>query len=412
MPTYKRALMEEHLRRMVDRGTIGEFLRSFAVNSALGGDQRTLIFLPGGLASELARANEEFDSAEPSNSYSYDTIWYDVFGVGFLQKALLLDMNGDEDKDRRLIVADGAIETCVYGPYDNFKTWCGARDIDLLVVGWDFRRRRDWIVEFIFDYLIPDVRQRAQDAGLGDPFARATLVGHSFGGMVCKWLMNEHARSFAQELQLVVTVGSPFYGYGGHAHRFFKGEPMVGSTYNLKTLTKVIATMKGGYSLMFCDGLTYDTYEQDLMADPKYRPPGYPSIDADNPAVRADPYNPGLRNAGESRYPQNWSWHAAYLAEGLLGYQEIAQPLDESVKAKFHCIRGVQVDGAGAPIANTRVSQRWSWVRSNYNPNSFPTPLSETQADMGFGDDAARDDCGWRHRRGQIDCTRHIASAH
>ena len=100
------------------------------------------------------------------------------------------------------------------------RIWCEAKDLDLLVVGWDFRRNPDWVIEFFFDYLVPGVTQGAADAGLPDPFAGATIVGHSFGGMVVKWILNDHTHPFCQNLGLAVTVGSPFNGSAGQPHRY------------------------------------------------------------------------------------------------------------------------------------------------------------------------------------------------
>src|SRR5918994_124425 len=159
---YKQTFMEEQYNRMVERDTIGYFLRRFAQSSQRDSDnqredQRTVVLFPGGMGSELARAYTAFDATLPIGSYNYKTIWYDVMGVLFLQHTLLLDMAGDFDRDRKIVVADGAIENCVYSPYDDFREWCEGKDLDLLVMGWDFRRRPDWVVEFFFDYLVPRV---------------------------------------------------------------------------------------------------------------------------------------------------------------------------------------------------------------------------------------------------------------
>ena len=224
------------------------------------GGQKTVILFPGGMGSELARAYQPFDAALPTGSYGYETVWYDVLGILFDEHTLQLDMSADFDRDQRMVVADGAIKNCVYSPYDNFRTWCEAKDLDLLVVGWDFRRRPDWVVEFFLDHLIRKVTERAAAAGLPDPFARTTIVGHSFGGMVAKWILNKHANPFCQQLLRAVTVGSPFYGSAGQPHRYFVGEPLAGLTASRAEIAKVIATFKGGFTLMFLDEGTYETF--------------------------------------------------------------------------------------------------------------------------------------------------------
>ena len=357
---YKQCLMQEQFRRMVDRNTIRKFLKRFAANHDRdAAAQRTVIFFPGGMGSELARANRKFDPALPSGSYSYDTVWYDVLGVLFNRRVLELDMAGDLDRDGRIVVADGAIENCLFGAYDDFETWCEDKNLDLLVVGWDFRRSGDWAVEFFFDYLLPGVRAEAAKEHLPDPFEKTAIVGHSFGGMLVKWILNRHADPFCQNLQLAVTVAAPFYGSAGQAHRYFDGEPLAGLTTAASQIAKVIATMKGGYSLLFLDESTYDTYRPELSADPEFPLLSYPSIDHDT-GSRVDPYNPLPGGGGEIRYPDHWAWFSDYLDEGLKAYRQVAVPLDASVAHKLHCIRGVQWRDNAAK-RGTAVSQRWHW---------------------------------------------------
>ena len=380
---YKQTFMEEQYNRMVERDTIGYFLRRFAQSSQRDSDnqredQRTVVLFPGGMGSELARAYTAFDATLPIGSYNYKTIWYDVMGVLFLQHTLLLDMAGDFDRDRKIVVADGAIENCVYSPYDDFREWCEGKDLDLLVMGWDFRRRPDWVVEFFFDYLVPRVTELATDLNLPDPFARVALVGHSFGGMVVKWILNDHTRSFCQNNGLrAVTVGTPFYGSAGQPHRYFVGEPLAGLTAHRADIAKVIATFKGGYSLMFLDEVTYTRFQAQLSADSNdpqrqhgnYPLASYPSVADNDRTLNVDPYNPPPGSNGWYRYPQLWSWFRGYLDQGLGDYQAVAKPLDASVEDKLHCIRGVKFQDGNAENG-TAVAQRWGWVRADPHGDS------------------------------------------
>jgi pimeloyl-ACP methyl ester carboxylesterase len=393
---YKQCYMEEQYGQMERKGTIQGFLTRFAQSlTKLGGEakQRTVILFPGGMGSELARAYQQFNGT--AGSYAYETVWYDVLGVLFAEHTLQLDMYADFDRDQRMVVADGAIENCVYSPYDNFKLWCTDNDLDLLVVGWDFRRHPDWVVEFFLDHLTPKVTERAANAGLPDPFARATIIGHSFGGMVAKWILNKHDDPFCQKLALAVTVGSPFYGSAGHPHRYFVGEPLAGLTTQRAELAKVIATFKGGFSLMFLDEATYARFQPQLStdsSDPRQPGPyplaGYPSVDQyDQTAV--DPFNPLAGSAGWFRYPDLWNWFAGYLSDGRDQYRLVAEPLDASVEKKLHCIRGVQFEG-GAPKPGTAVSQRWHWVPRDPRGDSAvweQEPDAAGWHDFGPGDD-------------------------
>ena len=51
------------------------------------------------------------------------------------------------------------------------------------------------------------------------------MVGHSFGGMVVKWILNEYGDPFCQNLRLAITVATPFYGSTGQTQRLFTSEP-------------------------------------------------------------------------------------------------------------------------------------------------------------------------------------------
>jgi hypothetical protein len=387
---YRQVVMSEQLNLMVLRRTIDDFLTSFANHQGLGADQRTVLFFPGGMASELVRADQQFDANLPEDAhpYGYDSLWYDVFKIVVLLEATMLDMSGDFDQSRQLIVADGPVKTCVYSPYDGFENWCAApsTQLDLLTVGWDFRRPYDWTLEFVFDHLVPYVRQCAADAGLSDPFENLSLVGHSFGGMIVKWMLNDHTLPLWQNLQVAVTVGAPFYGYAGQSHRYFEGEPLIGTAYNLPNLTKTLATLKGGYYLFFCDAATYDAHEPALVAD-TYPPPGYPSVNPDD-ASRLDPYDRSVRGDGKVIFPFTaWPWSAQYLDEGLAAYRAIAQDLDASVRNKLHCIRGVQADGIGNAVAGTIWRQHRRPIDPGFVPGKDPTPVFDDQpGDKGPGD--------------------------
>jgi hypothetical protein len=64
----------------------------------------------------------------------------------------------------------------------------------------------------------------------------------------------------------------------------------------------VISSLPACYALHFLSGAVFTTDGPALMADPHYPLPGYPSMDAVDPLVRADPYNP-LTNGMKVRYP-------------------------------------------------------------------------------------------------------------
>jgi pimeloyl-ACP methyl ester carboxylesterase len=370
MTPYDQCLIAEQLRRM-DK-PIEDFLDSYATHRGQP-NQKSVIFFPGGLASELTRANEPFDPNRPVGSYTYETIWVDLVGIRYEHGALLLQMNGNEDSGQRLILADGPLKSCVICPYDDFANWCTNNNLDLLMFGWDFRRTAAFNVDFFLATLVPEIQRRAQARGWqpDEVFANATMIGHSFGGMLAKWIMNKHAHPFCQNLKLAVSVGTPFYGYTSHTERMFTGEPLLGPHYDLDEITKCIATLPGGFALFFLDGQTYDTYGGALFADPDYPLDRYPSFDKNDHSRRVDPYAflaSDPMNANRGRYPitfpdnpdSNWTWFQGYLSQGKTDYQALAADLDPAMNAKFHSIRGVQTQG-GQDAALTKIMQQWDW---------------------------------------------------
>src|SRR5262249_250408 len=105
MSDYDAQLMNEQLQKM--DGAIESFLTSY--NTHRGSDkQRTVIFLPGGMGSELTRATTRFSGA-PGGNYDYETLWVDLAKIFLDEGALLLQMNGNEDDNRQFIVANGPL---------------------------------------------------------------------------------------------------------------------------------------------------------------------------------------------------------------------------------------------------------------------------------------------------------------
>jgi pimeloyl-ACP methyl ester carboxylesterase len=392
MATYGDGLKDEQLGQMND--AIEAFLDSYAQHrgSLL---QRTVIFFPGGMGSELVRARIAYNPKLPTGSYGFDTVWVDLVQVIVDESALLLQMNGEQDSNDKFIVAHGPLSNCALHPYDNLAAWCTANNLDLLMVGWDFRRDADWNVDFFLNLLVPAVKQRAADRGWSeDPFHGATIVGHSFGGMVAKWILNKHDHPFCRDLRLAITVATPFYGSPGQTERLFTSEPALGPFYNLDEITTTIATLPGGYSLFFLDGDTFDTHCGGLLHDKDAPLDRYPSWDRTDANVRVDPYafpadNPA--NPNLCRYPirnpnpaHNWPWFGDYLAKGLCDYQGVASPLDASVRGKFHNIRCIQTSGR-TDMAATKIMQRWNWYDVTRNRMPQASGVIETFGGPGDG---------------------------
>jgi hypothetical protein len=379
-------LTQQQLAHM--NGAIDTFLRQYQASIARGGPQKTVLFFPGGLGSELSQAEFVFgsDDAADGDYGTYNQFWYDVAQIldPFTKAALWLQMRREDgvdyDSEKRFIVASGEFNNCLYAPYAGFVDWCGQNQLDLLVCGFDNRRNSDWLVSFFMDYLPDYVRQRAAalpfniDTAVNDPMGSVYLVGHSEGGHLIKWMLNKHAHPFCQTVSLAVTVATAFYGNASQCHRMFEGESLVVGPYSKVQLSKAIATMPGGYVLFFLDEETYDNNRVEFEAD-VYPLAGYPSVDATD-GSNVDPYV-NARRGNEYRY-HSFGWDLGpYIEEGLKQFKRTVEYLHPSMKDLFHNIRGVQVQG-GQDFNGTVGSLTWGWVRNNFDPNTGPSPITDS----------------------------------
>jgi len=209
-----------------------------------------------------------------------------------------------------------------------------------------------------------------------------TLIGRSFGGMVVKLILDAGGDHIAK-IWRAITVATPFYGYGGQLHRFFKGEPYLNWYYGTSRMAQIISSMLGVYTLQFLD---YDTYRRDkglLEKEPDYPLRDYPSRDAQSRAP-ADPCNP-TQQANSFRYPTaDWfKWAELEHARGI--YRQVAVPLtDPAVRQKFHNFRGVRYRN-GTLIKDTVNSQTWGWVQRDFDPDRSGSPITDDPG--GPGDD-------------------------
>ena len=114
--------------------------------------------------------------------------------------------------------------------------------------------------------------------------------------MVVKQILNQSTNQYVQRIKRAITVGSPFYGYGGQVHRYFKGDSQINWTLNpngAQRAAEIVSTLPGGYELLFLPEATYNNNQSAFANDPDgYNLLAYPSVDATNPGQRADPYHP------------------------------------------------------------------------------------------------------------------------
>jgi len=345
-------------------------------------DRPTIILLPGGMASALLQADQAYSGG--SGPFSYQTAWLPprIFWGG----APRLQMTGDLDWQDHITIALDTIGFAGVTPYSGFQLWCSLHphEFNWFIFGWDWRRRLEHTVDFLEQTFLPALRSAVQqEHGAGiDPLEGCTLIGHSFGGLVLK-LFLMRGGPLVDGLARAITVGTPFYGYGGSKHFYFAGMEPLNPFYGKREMASIIGSMQGPYALFFLDLATYQQNQAALANDP-YPLSAYPSLDSANANLEADPYNP-KRNGHQMRYPDGgWFDELGELKHAQLIRAQIAAPLPPAVNAKFFNIRAVQKDPFGRVLAATIWSQTWKWINPGFDPNTDGDPICSFN---GPGDD-------------------------
>jgi hypothetical protein len=364
--TYDQTRDNEQLSYLDD--AISKFLSRHNSNFQ-GTNRRTIIFFPGGIGSRLLRASTPEPDGPP---FSYNTVWLD--GSIAINAAYDLQMQGDIDYKKQIIVANGALDIplCLT-PYDNFTTWCDASGIDYLIYGWDWRRNPDRIVDYFLKVFMPYFKDAVREC-YPNPLRHLSLVGHSYGGIIIKLIFNRSDDPYVQLFKQGVTVATPFYGYGGQLARYFVGEPDLYFRYSKSDLVRIISSLAGGYPLMFLDEDTFQRNRVALANDSDFPLPYYPVLDATD-GTMADPYNPGTSD-GNVRYPQNYGFDPFELACGKLICQQVAAPLVPAINKKFVNIRGVTTESNNV-VNDTVNNQTWDWIAPDFNPDTGNSPITD-----------------------------------
>jgi len=363
--SYGQTRDSEYLSKLNDE--IGDFISRYDANPSRTG-RKTIILFPGGMGSRLLRASTPEPQGPP---FFYNTVWLDC-SIMF-DAALHLAMQNDVDDQQQIIVPDGPVDFFpMLQPYQGFIDWCDENEYDYFIFGWDWRRRLVPAVNFFLNSFLPAFRQRVINECQADPLTDFSLVGHSFGGMVVKLILNQSTSPYVQLMTSAVTVATPFYGYGGQTPRFFVGDPAL-NFKGKRTITRIVSSLAAGYTLLFLDE---DTYKRDgpALNQGPYPLPSYPSKDEANPAEIADPYNP-TNSGGKVRYPRNYGFDLVELQRGKLTYQQVAAPLNPAVNNKFFNFRGIQSNGA--VINDTVIRQTWRRIPPNFDPETDACPLTD-----------------------------------
>ncbi len=383
MSLYSQDVESQYLDRLQAR--IVEFAHRYDANPS---EKHTTIFLfPGGFASQLVRAGRAADDGPP---FAYEPLW---LTCGFLLGgATALTIESGDDSEQRYILPDGYVDFVTLKPYGGFADWCAANWLDVFVVGWDWRRPGSAAADFFLTKLLPAFEQGVAQCH-PSPLDNFWIVGHSFGGIIAKHILNRPDNPYVQRLKGAITVGTPFYGYGGQAHRFFVGDPDLNIVEGLdgaEAVTRIGSTLPASYELLFLDGPTYDANARAFAEDPQgYALTQYPSMDAAIATERADPYNPSpgkpdgpLGHTDYVRYPPSYGFDWDLLTAGHEAAKAVSKPLDASVARKLWNIRGVQTDGGDAKD-DTVVSQTWARIPADYVADPYRDPIADT---LGPGD--------------------------
>jgi hypothetical protein len=373
--TYDTTRDSEQLRLLTT--VVDAFIAKYGTPSTSTCARQTVFFFPGGMASQLKRADQPFiDGVATPQTFNYDPVWiaFDTFVGGARDLKMHRDGAGVfRDKDDRIIVADGAINLLGCTPHDGFINWCANNNVDLFVFDWDWRRRLEETVRFFVGQFLPFFKARVIAAGLPDPLAKFSLVGHSFGGMIVNLILRGNDPMVANVAR-AITVGTPFYGYAGQAHRWFEGDRLLNGPFNVfrTDIVKAISSLPALYTLLFLDEVTYNdsTNQLGLTNDPAFPLADYPSLDATTPGLRADAYNPQTVGT-QVRYPANTGFDRNELDYARLQFQQMAAPMAANLLLKFYNIRGVRTanDTVGSVTCDV--------IAPIFNPATKASPIAD-----------------------------------
>ena len=374
--SYDSNRISEQLR--VLRPEISNFIVRYNASAgpAGGGPRQTVFLFPGGMASRLVRAKKPYQPG-PDQVFDYDDVW--LTPTTFLGGARDLKMRrvapGDyRDKWNRIIVSDGLVNLFGVTPYVSFTAWCAFKNLDYFVFPWDWRRSVHDVGTVFIDNFLPYFRNLVmQGCNNADPLARFSLIGHSAGGMVVNWALRSGAPIMAG-LDKVITVATPFYGYGGQIHRWFEGEEILNGPFDIYRpgIIRAISSFPGCYAWMFLPEDLFRANKVAFAADPNFPLAAYPSVDFAGGGI-VDPYNPQT-NGALGRYPafSASGFDFIELAAGEVVARFLSRPLSAAQANRFWNIR------ADTQVGNTLDTTRWKWV-----PPIWPCPIVDASVTAG-----------------------------
>ena len=318
-------------------------------------NKRTVIFLPGGMGSQLERT----EGAYPNSPNIFtDIVWMDV-GIAGKLDAKTLEIEADEkDLQSHVIAAHGPLSFLNQTPYDELYDRARRQSWNYCVFGFDWRRP---IADSArqFESFVLAFRTSVMEAHSIDPIPNLTIVCHSMGGMVCTDAMRS-ARLNSLKFNAILTIATPFYGTSTHQDRYFVGIPgLMNTIYKAATVVRIVASLVGPYTLMFLPKAVYDR-DGSKLGLPRY-PQRSPDGNDDN-----DPFDPQMMH----RWPKVVRDHKSYLVRASQEMENVSQPISANIAPIFFNVRS-SLD------TNTAVEIYWNNTDGDtIVPGTSPSPLT------------------------------------
>lgn len=380
------------LTRLQNHKNITQFMNSFDKHSY------TIIFLHGGMGSELKQTIQPFDKSRDPIEYEFKSseLWLNYVQVllGGSARQLRID-DQKRDYNSKIIIADSAVKAPLVKPYKKAQNcFRNQFKFNTYFLAWD--TRRDLIVAVNeLRSIVELIKREHSYYDLNNLF----IVGHSFGGIVAK-LFLETNQDLANEIGGMISVGTPFYGYLGQLNRIFNGEPLLNNKgpilnkYTAKEMAGIISSFPAFYTVLPIDAKTFEETwgqckgQEDRPFWCQYWPKNYPfTYPVTDPQSQGNVVADAYRTAPD-KYP-GWvrkdMFEDGILKAALKLRRCLAKPFPECpethpkcLKTKVHHIR-------------SKISDSTPWIAEwnqklppNYDPDKHPSPIKIGR--MGEGD--------------------------
>ena len=319
--------------------------------------RKTVIFLPGGMGSQLERTAQPYPA---SPNLITDIVWLDLGILPPKLDALKLEIDGTaRDKDAYVIAAHGPLKFLTENPYGALKDLAASKRWNYAVFGFDWRRPLKESADYFKNWIL-DFRQRVRDGFDKDPMPQLTIACHSMGGLVATAALADPTFS-GLGFNAILTVATPFYGTSTQQETYFSGIPSLNSIYKATEVVRVTASLPGPYTLMF---LPKEIYERDGQ---KLGLKRYPEFDnpAPNQVRPCDPYDPALMRRWPKAVRDRWQDVGKAKAE-MIG---IAAPINAKIAPKFFNIRSGLNETTAAELI-------WNDIDGDsIDPGTGPSPI-------------------------------------